>query len=266
MNMPNTPLALLLICSVFSFQATPTSAEVHQSDDFDYPKSPLQGQEGGAGWNGPWEVSGMGNTIANSFDLGMGKLPEGYELTVAPNVLQLSPVEKTQKASRKFTPPIDLDPASPRVFYFSFVFCRLDTSDQQGNEVFSFSFSSGGSRVLGFDITSTENLQLSYVPTTKSITGEKKVIEFTDAFRTSPRYVFVGRIAANPAGQMDRFDYSVFDATRSMDSEPQVWDLGLEVDAAEILDSVDFLVAPFLRNVLIDNLRIGSDFTSVTRP
>ncbi|TXI85862.1 MAG: hypothetical protein E6Q40_07205 [Cupriavidus sp.] len=266
MNMPNASLAMLLICSVFSFLATPARAEVYQSDDFDYPKGPLQSQEGGDGWNGPWKVSGMGNTIANSFDLGRGKLPGGYKLTVAPNVLQLSLAEKSQRASRKFTPPINLDPSSPRVLYFSFVFCRLDTSDQQGNEVFGFSFSSGGNRVLGFDVTSTENLQLSYVPTKKSITGEKRVIEFTDTVQTSPRYVFVGRITANPAGQMDRLEYSAFDATRSMESEPQVWDLSLEVNAAETLDSVDFVAAPFLRNILIDNLRIGSDFSAVTRP
>lgn len=257
------PVIAVLSAGLFCFAAS-SGAEVFQSDDFDYPKGSIQGANGGIGWSGPWNAAGSGNAMVSGFDL-RERLAPGYEIPVGPSVLQLLPGEKSRKVSRRFSPAIDLDPESPRVVYFSFIFCRLDGSDQQGYEVFAFGFSKGNNRVLGFDITSNENLQLSYFPQKKSVTGDLRVIEFTELPKTSPRYLFVGRIAANPAGQPDRFDFSVFGANRPVQPEPAAWDISLQADASEALDVLDIIAAPFLRNILVDNIRIGSDFSSVTR-
>lgn len=240
-------------------------AEVYQSDDFQYPKGPIEGMNEGTGWNGPWEVSGSGNAIANGFNLS-DNLPAGYTLVVEPNTLQLTPVEKSLRVTRVFSPAIELNPSSPRTYYFSFVFCRVDTSNQNGSEVFSFGFSGGGNRIVTFDTTSSEQLQINYLPTKDVVTGDKEVIKFTEGVKTSPRYIFVGRITANPAGKPDTFDFSVFDASSSLAEEPQTWDISMSMDASESLDALDIIAAPFLRTILIDNLRIGSDFSSVVRP
>lgn len=247
------------------FSVSCLMAGVLQLDDFEYSKGSIEGLDGGQGWDGAWESVGMGNAISNTFDLS-GKLPSGYLWPVERNVLQISPIEKSQRVSRRFTPALDLNPDSPRVYYFSFVFCRVDTSNQQGNETFAFAFSNASERILSFENTSTEQLQITYLPLKKIETGKEEVIKFTDAAVSSPRYIFVGRIEANPAGQEDRFDFSVFDASSSLEAEPQTWSLTLRAEAAESMDTIDFLAAPFLRNILIDNLRIGTDFQSVVRP
>ena len=249
----------------FFWLASLALAEVYQSDSFDYLKAPIQGESGGTGWSGPWDISGTGNAISNAFNLS-DNLPAGYELIVEPNTLQLSAVDKSLRVTRGFSPAIELNPSSPRTYYFSFVFCRVDTSNQNGSEVFSFSFSSGGNRIVTFDTTSNEQLQINYLPAKEVVTGDKEVIKFTDGVKTSPRYIFVGRITANPAGQADIFAFSVFDASGSLAEEPRTWDISMSMDASESLDAMDIIAAPFLRTVLIDNLRIGSDFSSVVRP
>jgi len=48
-------------------------------------------------------------------------------------------------------------------------------------------------------------------------------------------------------------------------TEPAAWDISLQADASEALDVLDIIAAPYLRNILVDNIRIGSDFSSVTR-
>jgi hypothetical protein len=242
---------LLLSCFIWFNVQCKVSCDILAYEDFDYGNSGLNGQAGGIGFGGPWVADGI---ETNGSPL-LGPPAYGYEF--ARGRVEADMVGRTAKRRLGFD--IELDPASPKTYYFSILFKRLDAINEGTGEWLSLLRleDADGNTVCTYGIGSDE---AAFVQSFGN--PERNVTSAPHHYQIGKTYLCVAKLVANP-DHNDVMYIKIYEPNTlyfSSDITFRNCDAMTAFDGSSVLTHIGFDFGSSQNYIYIDELRIGECF------